>query len=172
MTASPTLPPAPPTLGEVTLWIEGMTCASCVARIEKRLNRLEGVEASVNLATEQARVRYPVGLDTDELVAQVEAAGYEASIADPDRASDREGDTDELRSLGRRVWVSAALTVPVLAMAMVPALQFRGWQWLSLALATPVVTWGAAPFHRATWANLRHGVATMDTLVSVSVLAA
>ncbi len=167
---------APPTVGEVTLRIEGMTCASCAARIEKRLNRLEGVEASVNLATERALVRYPAGTGPDALVAEVEAVGYGATIAGSGARSapdhELEAKADALGSLRHRVVVSAVLTVPIVAMAMVPALQFRGWQWVSLALATPVVTWGAAPFHRATWANLRHGAATMDTLVSVGVLAA
>jgi Cu+-exporting ATPase len=177
-------PGAPAGRHDVALDIEGMTCASCASRIERRLARLDGVEASVNLATERALVRCPEGVTPDQLIAQVEAAGYHASLPRPATPRPEAGgaagdggeatghDDDRLRALRQRLSLSAALTVPVLAMAMVPGLQLRSWQWLSLTLASPVVAWGAAPFHRAAWVNLRHGAATMDTLVSVGVLAA
>jgi Cu+-exporting ATPase len=160
----------------VELEIGGMTCASCAARIEKRLNRLDGVNATVNFATETALVTHPPDISTDDLVAQVEAAGYHATLP---QVSDRSGaasepnaDNEAVRSLRHRLIVSTVLTVPVVLLAMVPALQFRNWQWLSLTLAAPVVVWGAWPFHQAAWSNLRHGAATMDTLISVGTLAA
>jgi Cu+-exporting ATPase len=157
----------------VDLRIDGMTCASCAARIEKRLNQLDGVSASVNFATEEAHVEYPVDLQSDDLVAEVAAAGYGAALigAAPASAED-DSESDSTRALRNRVVISAVLTAPVLAMAMVPAMQFDGWQWVSLVLATPVVVWGAFPFHKAAWTNLRHGTATMDTLISIGVLAA
>ncbi|MBY6437627.1 copper-translocating P-type ATPase [Rhodococcus kroppenstedtii] len=151
-----------------------MTCASCAARIEKKLNRLDGVTATVNYATEQAVVETATAT-TDELVATVEKAGYTATVPSPDPEPDAESESasppaaDPLRT---RLVVSTWLTVPVVAMAMVPALQFEYWQWLSLTLAAPVVVWGGLPFHRAAWTNLRHGATTMDTLVSVGTLAA
>jgi Cu+-exporting ATPase len=157
--------------------IEGMTCASCANRIEKRLNRLDGVEATVNYATENAAVRFdPAVVSTDELVAAVEAAGYHARLplpaeAEPEARPAAQAEDPSL-PLRRRLLVSAALSVPVLALAMVEPLQFDFWQWLSLQLATPVVLWGGWPFHRAAWLNLRHGTATMDTLISVGTLAA
>ncbi|MET0196276.1 MAG: heavy metal translocating P-type ATPase [Rhodococcus fascians] len=158
------------------LEIGGMTCASCAARIEKRLNRLDGVSATVNYATEMALVTHGPDVSTDDLVAQVEAAGYHASLprtADQSSAAPKRDTEDgEVRALRHRLIVSTALTVPVVLLAMIPALQFRNWQWLSLTLAAPVVIWGAWPFHRAAWANLRHGTATMDTLISVGTLAA
>lgn len=216
---------------EAELTIGGMTCASCAARVEKKLNRMDGVTATVNYATEKARVSFGAGTALDDLVATVERTGYtaqpvprpapepppaapgsrdgeavqggeasqgreasrgvetphdgEASAAAQDRESDapdleREGSQDAadrtaaeaLAALRRRLLVSATLAVPVVLMAMVPALQFDNWQWLSLTLAAPVVVWGGLPFHRATWTNLRHGAATMDTLVSVGTLAA
>ena len=168
---------------QVELAIGGMTCASCAARIERRLNRLDGVTASVNFATEQARVTFPAAADPQLLIAEVEATGYTARLAAdngaPSGAHDVPGDTDardvagdETRPLRDRLVISALLTVPVLLLAMVPPLQFDHWQWLSLTLAAPVVTWGALPFHRAAWANLRHGAATMDTLISIGTLAA
>ena len=161
---------------QVELKIGGMTCASCAARIEKRLNKIEGVEAVVNYATERAVVSFPTDTAPEELVAQVEAAGYSAELPKSPVAGGAEEhpheDDVEADELRHRLLVSAALTAPVLAMAMIPALQFEFWQWLSLTLAAPVVVWGAAPFHRATWTNLRHGAATMDTLISVGVLAA
>ena len=164
--------PAHGTHGAVELAIGGMTCASCAARIERRLNQLDGVTASVNYATERARVAVPPGMDPAELIAQVEAAGYTATLPRPPDTADDGGLADPARPLRDRLVASAALSVPVVAMAMLPWLQFRSWQWVSLALAAPVATWAAWPFHRAAWANLRHGAATMDTLVSVGVLAA
>src|SRR5688500_5809707 len=160
--------PAP---GDVELLIGGMTCASCAARVEKKLNRMDGVTATVNYATEKARVSFPAGVTTSDLIATVEKTGYTAALPEPPRAEDAAPE-DPTRSLRQRLLVSAALTVPVVAMAMIPALQFEYWQWLSLTLAAPVVIWGGAPFHRAAWTNLRHGVATMDTLVSLGTLAA
>jgi Cu+-exporting ATPase len=148
------------------LRILGMTCASCANRVERKLNKLEGVEASVNYATERASVRHPVGLGVPELITAVEAAGYGAT------ADVKADEHDEVAALRRRTILSAALAVPVVALAMVPWLQFAGWQWFSLALAAPVVTWAAWPFHRAAALNLRHGATTMDTLVSSGVLAA
>ncbi|MBY6368063.1 cadmium-translocating P-type ATPase [Rhodococcus corynebacterioides] len=147
-----------------------MTCASCAARIEKKLNRLDGVTATVNYATEQAVVETATAT-TDELVATVEKAGYTATVPSPDPEPDAapQPAADPLRT---RLVVSTWLTVPVVAMAMIPALQFQYWQWLSLTLAAPVVVWGGLPFHRAAWTNLRHGATTMDTLVSVGTLAA
>ncbi len=155
----------------VQLQIAGMTCASCAARIEKKLNKLDGVTATVNFATEQASVDFPSDSSVDALTDAVAAAGYAAS---PVTAAAAEAALahDETRALRDRVLLSAALSLPVVALSMIPALQFDNWQWLSLTLAAPVVTWGAWPFHRATWTNLRHGAATMDTLVSVGVLAA
>jgi Cu+-exporting ATPase len=158
----------------VDLAITGMTCASCANRIERKLNKLEGVSASVNYATEQASVDFdPAQASADDLVGAVEAAGYQA--APPAGASEAEtADTpaDPTAALRQRLLVSVVLTVPVLVLSMVPPLQFDNWQWLCLTLAAPVVVWGALPFHRAAWANLRHGAATMDTLISVGVLAA
>jgi Cu+-exporting ATPase len=150
--------------------IEGMTCASCATRIEKRLNKLDGVEASVNYATENAAVTFdPTQISPDDLVAAVEAAGYHATLVEPD-ADER--DDDPTRPLRRRLIFSAVLSLPVLLLAMIEPLQFDYWQWLSLQLATPVVLWGGWPFHRAAWQNLKHGTATMDTLISVGTLAA
>ncbi|MGW5739873.1 heavy metal translocating P-type ATPase [Amycolatopsis sp. NPDC003861] len=158
---------------EIELAIGGMTCASCANRIERKLNKLDGVTASVNYATEKARVRAPEGLDPGTLVATVEAAGYRATLPRPEPAAESEVDEDDpARPLRQRLITSAVLAVPVILLAMVPALQFTYWQWISLTLAAPVVTWGAWPFHRAAWTNLRHGAATMDTLVSMGVLAA
>jgi Cu+-exporting ATPase len=164
----------------VDLQIGGMTCASCAARIEKKLNRMPGVEASVNYATEKAHVVLPEGTAVEAAIATIEATGYTATVPEPPRRperSDASGTVDdvedpEVASLRQRLVVSLALTVPVLLMAMIPPLQFDNWQWLSLTLAAPVVVWGAWPFHRAAWTNLRHGAATMDTLISVGVLAA
>jgi Cu+-exporting ATPase len=162
---------------DVDLVIGGMTCASCASRIEKRLNGLDGVTASVNYATEQAKVAAPETVSADELIAEVEAAGYTARLPDPigtapDAAAPSSADADETAPLRTRLVTSLVLTVPVIVLAMAPGLQFDGWQWLSLTLAAPVVTWGAWPFHRATWVNLRHAATTMDTLISVGVLAA
>ena len=155
--------------------ITGMTCASCANRVERKLNRLDGVHASVNYATEKATVDYDAtAVAPEDLLHAVEAAGYGAALPPSEVASadEPDADVDETGALRRRLLVSAVLSLPVLAFAMVPALQFDNWQWLSLQLATPVILWGAWPFHRAAWANLRHGTATMDTLISVGVLAA
>ncbi|MGW1682905.1 heavy metal translocating P-type ATPase, partial [Saccharopolyspora sp. NPDC002376] len=144
-------------------------------RIERKLNKLDGVAATVNYATEKAKVSVPEGLDPQELVEVVEAAGYGATLPEAERGAEPaqivEVD-DSARSLRQRLVVSAVLSVPVIAMAMVPVLQFTYWQWISLVLAVPVVVWGALPLHRAAWANVRHGAATMDTLVSMGTLAA
>jgi len=153
--------------------ITGMTCASCANRVERRLNELDGVHASVNYAIEKAAVEFdPDAVRPEQLVAAVESAGYQASLPSSGEAQEEEPEQDETKGLRTRLIVSAALSVPVLLMSMIPSLQFDNWQWLSLQLATPVVLWGAWPFHRAAWANLKHGAATMDTLVSMGVLAA
>jgi Cu+-exporting ATPase len=149
------------------LEIEGMTCASCAARIERKLNKLEGVSATVNYATETATVDFdPAQVSTDDLVGAVESVGY--AVRTPAAAEEERDPTAGLRA---RLILSAVLTVPVILLGMIPALQFTYWQWLSLQLATPVVLWGGWPFHRAAWLNLRHGAATMDTLISVGSLA-
>ena len=151
--------------------ITGMTCASCANRIERRLNKLDGVTATVNYATEKAHVDYDAAaVEPAELLAAVEAAGYRAAL--PPTEPDAAAEPDETAALRRRLIVAAVLSVPVLLMAMIPALQFDNFQWLSLQLVTPVVLWAAWPFHRAAWANLKHGTATMDTLISVGTLAA
>jgi Cu+-exporting ATPase len=184
---------------ELELPITGMTCASCATRVERKLNKLDGVAASVNYATEQAAVRYdPAATTPDDLLASIRAAGYDATLPAPDpthgghagehdahgrdahradaggHAGHDHGPTDEagLAALRTRLVVSAALALPVLLLSMIPALQFDDWQWLAWNLATPVVLWGGWPFHRATLVNLRHGATTMDTLVSVGTLAA
>jgi Cu+-exporting ATPase len=156
---------------DVELLIGGMTCASCANRIEKKLNKLDGVTATVNYATEKAKVSFGGDVTPDDLIATVEKTGYTAALPRPVQAEEP-AEADPARSLRTRLLVSTVLTVPVIAMAMVPALQFEYWQWLSLTLAAPVVVWGGAPFHRAAWTNLRHGAATMDTLVSLGTLAA
>ncbi|MCP9945756.1 heavy metal translocating P-type ATPase [Streptomyces somaliensis] len=164
----------------VELAIGGMTCASCAARIEKKLNRMDGVTATVNYATEKAKVTFEEGVSVEDLIGTVEAIGYTArEPAPPRRGPDgapRDGaeadGADELRPLRQRLTTAVALAVPVVAMAMVPALQFDYWQWLSLALTGPVVTYAAWPFHRAALANARHGAATMDTLISLGTSAA
>ncbi|QRP50275.1 cation-translocating P-type ATPase [Amycolatopsis sp. FDAARGOS 1241] len=156
---------------DLELAIGGMTCASCANRIERKLNKLDGVTASVNYATEKARVKAPEGVDPAELVAAVEAAGYTAALPRLEKP-DQPAEADPTLDLRRRLIASAVPAVPVIVLAMVPALQFTYWQWLSLTLAAPVVTWGAWPFHRAALTNLRHGAATMDTLVSLGVVAA
>jgi P-type Cu+ transporter len=164
--------PAPiATTSEVELLIGGMTCASCAARVEKKLNRMDGVTATVNYATEKARVSYPAGVEVADLVATVVKTGYTAEEPAPP-AEEPSRDDPELTALRQRLLVSVALAVPVVALSMVPALQFDNWQWLALTLASPVVVWGAWPFHRAAWTNIRHAAATMDTLVSVGTLAA
>ena len=154
--------------------ITGMTCASCANRIERKLNKLDGVQASVNYATEKAKVIAPVELDPEVLIGTVEDAGYGATLPAPVSSGSDSGDPAdrELESLRHRLIGAVVLTVPVIAMAMVPAWQFTNWQWASLTLAAPVVVWGAWPFHRAAAINLRHGAATMDTLISLGTLAA
>ena len=153
--------------------ITGMTCASCASRIEKKLNRLDGVEANVNYATEKAIVDYDSGaVAPQQLVQAVESAGYGAVLPAADEGEKQDSEKDETAPLRTRLVVSALLAVPALLLSMLPALQFDNWQWLVLQLATPVVVWGAWPFHRAAWLNLRHAAATMDTLISVGVLAA
>ncbi len=163
---------------QIQLDIGGMTCASCAARIEKKLNRMDGVTATVNYATEKAKVVFADTVTAEQVIAQIEATGYTAHLPRATRAATTP-DTgasppvdDPVLLLRQRLIISAVLAVPVIAMAMIPALQFDGWQWLSLTLAAPVVTWGAFPFHKATWTNLRHAAATMDTLISVGTLAA
>jgi Cu+-exporting ATPase len=159
---------------QVELPITGMTCASCANRIERKLNKLDGVSATVNYATEKARVEFePGAVAPEQLVAAVEAAGYQAVLPSTEpAAADAPAGHDETAPLRRRLILAALLSVPALLMAMVPALQFDNFQWLSLQLVTPVVLWAAWPFHKAAWANLKHGAATMDTLISVGVLAA
>ncbi|MFE1322680.1 heavy metal translocating P-type ATPase, partial [Kitasatospora phosalacinea] len=172
---STTTDPAAAPRDRVELSIGGMTCASCAARIEKKLNRIDGVEASVNFATERARVDFGPGTSVADLIATVERTGYTAELppppAEPDPAPSREAarEPDPLRD---RLLVSAALGLPVVLLSMVPALQFDDWQWLAFALTGPVVAYGGWPFHKAAWTNARHGAATMDTLVSLGTLAA
>ena len=188
-TAHDTGPQAEPNAGThtgpdaqaVELEISGMTCSSCANRIEKKLNKLEGVTATVNYATEKAKVSYIGDVDPADLIATVEATGYGATLPAPaaepgdevpEGGSGASKHDDEVARWRQRVVVSALLTVPVVLMSMVPLLQFDNWQWLSLTLTAPVVVWGALPFHRAAWTNARHGAATMDTLVSVGVTSA
>ncbi|KQX74104.1 cation-translocating P-type ATPase [Aeromicrobium sp. Root472D3] len=159
-------------MSTLRLDIAGMTCTSCAARVEKKLNRLDGVEATVNYATEKATVTVADEVDVQSLIDTVAATGYSASLPTPTSTHEQHDDLHGTSSMRRRLRVSAALALPVALLSMVPAWQFDLWQWLALALATPVVTWGAYPFHRAAWVNLRHGAVTMDTLVSVGVGAA
>ncbi|MEW2162037.1 heavy metal translocating P-type ATPase [Streptomyces sp. NPDC007084] len=161
---------------QVELTIGGMTCASCAARVEKKLNRMDGVTATVNYATEKARVSYPQGVQVADLIATVVKTGYTAEEPPPPEpeepapaAADEDPETAALRG---RLTVSALLALPVVLLSMIPPLQFENWQWLALTLASPVVVWGGLPFHRAALTNARHGAATMDTLVSVGTLAA
>jgi Cu+-exporting ATPase len=170
---------SPPVEGRtVELAIGGMTCASCAARVEKKLNRMDGVTATVNYSTEKARVTVGDGVSVEDLVSTVEATGYTATPPPPrDKVTDvgaaqAAGEPDDVGPLRRRVLTSLVLAVPVIAVSMIPVLQFDYWQWFSLTLAAPVVTWGAWPFHKAAWTNLRHAAATMDTLISVGVTAA
>lgn len=156
----------------IELSIGGMTCASCANRIERKLNKIDGVTATVNYATEKARVEYGDGVTPEDLVATVHDAGYQAHVPAAEVAEDSGPAADPTAALRQRLLVSLILTVPVIAMAMIPALQFTNWQWLSLTLTAPVVVWGAWPFHRAALANLRHGSTTMDTLISMGTLAA
>ncbi|QSB14009.1 copper-translocating P-type ATPase [Natronosporangium hydrolyticum] len=176
-------PGADPGNAHVDLRVGGMTCASCAMRIEKKLNKLDGVRASVNYATEKASVTGPADLDPQQLISVVEQLGYTATLPPPPRTGAETSDgaaagggesaeEAELRTLRYRLTWAAALAVPVIAMAMVPAFQFDYWGFASLVLAAPVVVWAGWPFHRAAWANLRHGAATMDTLISVGTTAA
>ncbi|MFZ3495885.1 heavy metal translocating P-type ATPase [Streptomyces sp. 5.8] len=167
-----------PGAAQVELAIGGMTCASCAARIEKKLNRMDGVEATVNYATEKAKVTFDADISVADLIATVEATGYTAQEPAPPRTNGPSGsgedpaEHDELRPLRHRLVTAVSLALPVIAMAMIPALQIDYWQWLSLTLAAPVVTYAAWPFHRAAWTNAKHGAATMDTLISVGTTAA
>ncbi|WP_114855937.1 cation-translocating P-type ATPase [Brachybacterium sp. YJGR34] len=170
-------PPPLPASSSIELEIGGMTCASCANRVERKLNKLEGVAASVNYATEKARVTVPKGYDAQELVAVVEQTGYTAALPAPPEAESsgaegEETEDPELRSLRQRLIGAAVLGIPAVVLSMVPGLQFAFWQWLVLALTAPVVVWAAWPFHRATLVNLRHGTATMDTLISVGTVSA
>ncbi|GIF06956.1 heavy metal translocating P-type ATPase [Actinoplanes siamensis] len=169
--------PLPVAPNRIELSIGGMTCASCAARIEKKLNRLDGVTATVNYATEKASVSYAGDITADDLIATVEKTGYTATLPPPPAPAgtdpaEQAQPADELHDARTRLWISAVLSVPVVLLAMVPAWQFTYWQWLSLTLAAPVVVYGGWPFHRAAWTNLRHGAATMDTLISLGTLAA
>jgi Cu+-exporting ATPase len=167
-------PAVPSLVDQLDLEVTGMTCAACANRIERRLNKIDGVQASVNYATETARVEFdPALVVPTDLVAAVESIGYGAVLPEPAgavAAPDEQPDTHD--PLLQRLVVAAVLGLPVLLLSMVPALQFRNWQWLAFALASPVATWAAWPFHRAAWKNLRHAEATMDTLVSLGVAAA
>ncbi len=164
----------PVTTSTVELQIGGMTCASCAGRIERKLNKLDDVTASVNYATEKATVTAPFGTDPQDLITVVEQTGYTATLpaAEPPSSEEEAPQDRELTALRQRLIGSAVLAVPVILLAMVPALQFDYWGFASLVLATPVVFWAGWPFHRATWTNLRHGAATMDTLISVGTLSA
>jgi Cu+-exporting ATPase len=167
--------PLPVAPNQIELSIGGMTCASCASRIEKKLNRMDGVTATVNYATEKAFVTVDGEVDAQDLIATVEKTGYTAALPPPPASAGDPQETepvDELRSLRTRLFTAIALSVPVIVLAMVPAWQFTYWQWASLTLAAPVVVYGGLPFHRAAWTNLRHGAATMDTLVSLGTLAA
>ena len=162
---------------DVELTIGGMTCSSCAVRIEKKLNKIDGVTASVNYATEKAKVTFTGSVQPEDLIATVEATGYSALPTPPTQQAGQHDDERDTKDRETDAWwqrlvMSAVLAVPVLVMSMVPVLQFDNWQWLSLTLASPVVVWGALPFHRAAWTNARHGAATMDTLISVGVSAA
>ncbi|MCX4908573.1 cation-translocating P-type ATPase [Streptomyces sp. NBC_00878] len=176
MTSTTTAVPISGT-SEVELTIGGMTCASCAARVEKKLNRMDGVTATVNYATEKAKVSYAPEVLVTDLIATVVKTGYTAEEPAPEPIADEapegtEAPDPELAALRERLTVSALLAAPVVLLSMIPALQFDNWQWLALTLAAPVVVWGGLPFHRAAFTNARHGAATMDTLVSVGTLAA
>lgn len=165
----------PPSGVPIELDIGGMTCASCANRVERKLNKLDGVTATVNYATEKAKVIVPEGYDPDLLIGEVEKAGYSAELPKPKNAPVEDGEEPEdreLTELRQRLIGAVVLAVPVILMAMIPALQFRNWQWLSLTLASPVIVWAAWPFHKAAWANLKQGAATMDTLISMGTISA
>jgi Cu+-exporting ATPase len=174
---------APERTDAIELAISGMTCASCANRIERKLNKLDGVVASVNYSTEKAKVSYPAGMSTDELLKAVDAAGYSARLPQLVRPAGSDGapgeglvegaaEPDRITELRNRLLLVTVLTIPVIAMSMITPLQFRAWQWLALTMAAPVVLWGAGPFHKAAWKNARNGAASMDTLISVGTLAA
>jgi Cu+-exporting ATPase len=167
--------PETTTLITTDLIVAGMTCAACVTRVGKKLGKLDGVTATVNLATGMARVSHPAGIGPDDLVATVEKAGYTAALPEPLKAEESENndgdESEETRQERHRLIVTAVLALPVLVLSMVPALQFRNWQWLCFALAAPVAAWGAWPFHVRAARGLRHSAATMDTLVSLGVVA-
>ncbi|GHG94108.1 heavy metal translocating P-type ATPase [Streptomyces lanatus] len=179
-TDEPAIATATGTPEAVELLIGGMTCASCAARVEKKLNRMDGVTATVNYATEKAKVTYPAGIEVADLIAVVEKTGYTAEEPAPPEPTPNETPEApeapeapaESGALRDRLTVSALLAIPVIALSMIPALQFDNWQWLALTLASPVVVWGGLPFHRAAFTNARHGAATMDTLISMGTLAA
>ncbi|MGH3540482.1 MAG: cation transporter, partial [Pseudonocardiaceae bacterium] len=160
----------------VELTVGGMSCASCAARVEKRLNRLDGVSASVNYATEKASVQAPPRVTVAELIGQVERAGYRARLVQPESAAEHGGDADRVRYLWHRLVVALLLGTPLgdlsITQALVPSLRFPGWQWVLLAMTVPVVTWCAWPFHRKALTGLRHGTSSMDTLVSLGIIAA
>lgn len=158
----------------IDLDITGMTCASCANRIEKKLNKQEGVTATVNYATEKAHIETGEGAaaDADSYIAIVEKLGYGGSVPKPEKPAGDDPAAKELRGLKRRLVVAVALATPVILLAMIPPLQFDYWQWISFALATPVILWAGWPFHKATWVNLKHGAATMDTLITVGTSAA
>jgi Cu+-exporting ATPase len=165
--------------GHLVLDIEGMTCSSCVARVEKSLMAVPGVQASVNLMTNSARVDFPVTVAADQLIAAVRTIGYQASVSTPSLVAAAPASAEQTRTTQRRtnlmavrLWVAVGLTVPVVALAMVPSWQFIGWQWVSLVLTTPVIVWCAWPIHRTTFAGLRHGSLTMDTLITMGTAAA
>jgi len=165
-------------VGQIELLVGGMTCASCAGRIERRLNKIDGVSASVNLPLERATVTVPPGVSAEQLIAEVEKAGYTARVPEPPQA-DRPGTAEpfdeeaaKVAAQRQRFFLTAALALPVVLLSMVPALQFDSWQWLAFSLAGPVVLWGGWPFHTAAVRNLRHGTASMDTLISVGTLAA
>ncbi|MFD0290175.1 heavy metal translocating P-type ATPase [Streptomyces sp. NPDC127118] len=162
---------APRTLATTDLVVGGMTCAACVRRVEKKLGALEGVRATVNLATGTARVEHPADLGTDALVAAVEKGGYTARLPEPPASGEDRDDEATGPGVPQRLLVTALLAVPVLVLSMVPSLQFRNWQWLCFVLAAPIAFWSAWPFHERAWRGLRHGAATMDTLVSLGILA-
>ncbi|MGX1811986.1 heavy metal translocating P-type ATPase [Nocardia sp. NPDC055321] len=167
---------APAPARSIELEIGGMTCASCASRIEKKLNRIDGVTATVNYATEKAKVSFPDSVTADDLIAKVEDTGYTAAVHSPEPVKPDAPEADSAptatQQLRHRLLVSLALAIPVVAMAMIPALQFTNWQWLSLTLTAPIVVWGGAQFHRAAWVNAKHGAATMDTLISLGTAAA
>jgi len=170
MTTTRPLPAAP---NQLELSIGGMTCSSCASRIEKKLNRLDGVTATVNYATEKAFVTYDDTINPDDLITTVEKTGYTAALPPPPASADEPAPpVDELHALRTRLFTAIVLSIPVVVLAMVPAWQFTHWQWASLTLAAPVVVYAGLPFHKAAWINLRHGAASMDTLVSLGTLAA